>query len=498
MEYDAIIVGAGAGGLTSALLLAKEGKNVLLLERQLQPGGVGTSFKRKGFSFESAIHCIDGFWQDSELRKFFQEMDILRRIELIEIKNSYRTIYPEHNFVQGAEVDNYKVSLKKEFPQESKNIDNFFKTVEKFYKEFQIFSNSDYPSWIMFLVAIFRCPIIIRYANSTAAELLDQYFKDDKLKGVLSDIWRLMGLPPKQLSAIYFLVVFYDYHYKPVHFVKGGFTNLFKAIVDRIKELGSEVKFNTTVKNIIVENDKVKCVITDKGEEFKAKVVISNANYYNTFNCLIGADKFKSAYLNKWHGLDKSISAFQIYVGLKVPTQQLGIKDFMVCINHTYSKEEDFDWSAKGDYHNCGLGLVNPSLIDSTLIPEGKGNLGALIIEYYKNWQDLSPQEYQSKKDQVANILVDRLDKQFPGFKENIELLEVATPKTIERYASIPGGSIYGFSQTVKQAGINREGPKTKIKGLFLAGAWTIPGGGVYPCFISGIQTAELVLKFLK
>jgi prolycopene isomerase len=76
--------------------------------------------------------------------------------------------------------------------------------------------------------------------------------------------------------------------------------------------------------------------------------------------------------------------------------------------------------------------------------------------------------------------------------------MEVATPRTMHRYTLSPEGAIYGFSQTVNQAALMRLSQETRIKGLFLAGAWTRPGGGVHGCFISGIEAAELALKFLR
>jgi prolycopene isomerase len=85
-----------------------------------------------------------------------------------------------------------------------------------------------------------------------------------------------------------------------------------------------------------------------------------------------------------------------------------------------------------------------------------------------------------------------------PGLRQYIEVVEIATPRTMERFALSPEGAIYGFSQSVSQSGFNRLGQQTKINGLFLAGAWTRPGAGAQACFFSGLDAADLVLEFLK
>jgi prolycopene isomerase len=91
-----------------------------------------------------------------------------------------------------------------------------------------------------------------------------------------------------------------------------------------------------------------------------------------------------------------------------------------------------------------------------------------------------------------------RAEKYLPGLSKYIEVIEAATPRTMSRFSASPEGAIYGFAQTPKQSGINRLSQETKVKGLFLTGAWTRPGGGIHACFISGIDAADLALKYLK
>ena len=94
MTYDAIVIGAGVGGLASALKLSANGKKVLVIERQPIPGGCATAFTRKGFTFESAMHCISTLGQDGEVRGFLEEFGIDKMVDFIELKDFCRIIYP--------------------------------------------------------------------------------------------------------------------------------------------------------------------------------------------------------------------------------------------------------------------------------------------------------------------------------------------------------------------------------------------------------------------
>jgi len=141
--------------------------------------------------------------------------------------------------------------------------------------------------------------------------------------------------------------------------------------------------------------------------------------------------------------------------------------------------------------------VVDHSQIDPSLVPEGKGSLLIMVLDNYANWGSLNEDAYKEKKVSVATTLISRAEHYLPGLSGCIEVMEVATPCTMLRYGSSPEGAIYGFAHSVNQSGIKRLSQKTLVKGLFLAGAWTMPGAGVHGCFVSGSDAAALVLKYL-
>ena len=494
-KYDCIIIGAGVAGLFSALKLSCAGKRVFLIEKQPVPGGFATSFTRKGFTFESSLHCVNALGEDGEIRRFLEEAGIDKEVNFISLRDFSRIIYPEHDFIADFNQDNLKAFFKKSFPQEENNIDKLFSRLEKFYRQFDSFYNLKLPYWLKLILVPLIYQEIIRVSLCTASELIAKYIKDDKLKGIIADIWKFMGLPPSRLCAFYFLIVLRGYFFQPTVYMEGGFSRLFNAIVKKIKANGSEVKFNTRVKKIITYKNKVKGIIIDNEEEFQAKVIISNANAIDTLTDLLDNVTLKEKYLLKLSPLEKSISAFQVYLGLSVPAKQLGMDHHIFSINTTYNHDDNFNYVLQGNYDLTSIEVVDHAQIDPSLVPAGKGSLLIMALDNYANWDGLTEEEYQRKKSTVAHKLIQRAEKYLPGISDYIEVMEVATPKTMARYGTSPEGAIYGFAQTVKQASINRLTQTTNIKGLILAGAWTHPGGGMHACFISGIDAADLALR---
>jgi len=498
-QYDTIIIGAGCGGLSAALELADRGKRVLVLERQPRAGGFATTFKRRGFTFEASVHCVDDFFQGSEIRDFLEKTGVDKAVEFIPLNDFMRIIYPEHDFVADFNREHFEEFLRNNFPAERKNIDRLFCDMDIFFSHFDRLTGPTFTSWIQFLATFLRSLKVIQVAPLTIEQYLSTCIRDKKLKAIIANLWYFFGLAPSRLSALYFLLGFRGYYYKKTVYVKGGFDKLFEAMVTKIKARGGEVYFNTTVAQIITQPGKrINAVTTDKGHIYKAKTVISNASAIGTLAELLDDDGIKKKYRKQLSLLEQSTSAFQVYLGLSVPAKTLGMDHFMFSVNEAYDHDKNFDYYAQQDFAHCPFEMVDHSQLDATLAPAGKGTLSIIAFDVYEKWKGLTAEEYAKKKNTLADALIKRAERYLPGLSKAVEVKEVATPLTMERFTLSPRGSIYGFAQTVGQSGMNRVSLKTKVKGLFLAGAWTRPGAGVHACFISGLDAAGAALEFLE
>jgi phytoene dehydrogenase-like protein len=156
--------------------------------------------------------------------------------------------------------------------------------------------------------------------------------------------------------------------------------------------------------------------------------------------------------------------------------------------------KEAYNLEQTADYTKKGFVFTDYSIFDSQL----KGNIGALCgIDHLEHWDQLSESDYNNKKQELKDALINRLDKVIPGIKDIIIYSEVATPKTIVRYTQNPQGTVYGFAQTPTQIGPFKSGiKKPPIKNLYYASAW-VGSGGFSGAIYSGYSCALKVLKDL-
>ena len=154
--------------------------------------------------------------------------------------------------------------------------------------------------------------------------------------------------------------------------------------------------------------------------------------------------------------------------------------------------EYSFVSNNKGDFENRSFTFVDYSQIDSQLAPKDKSVGAVCCVDYVEDWDILNKEDYKAKKEEVANIFINKLDKIIPGLKEQIEYYEVGTAKTVGRYILTPKSAVYGFSQTPE----NFMKPKIEtIDNLHFASAWTKIGGGFSGAIFSGYLCAFEILR---
>ena len=153
----------------------------------------------------------------------------------------------------------------------------------------------------------------------------------------------------------------------------------------------------------------------------------------------------------------------------------------------------------EGKAEEASFAIVNYSMADKSAAPEGKNAIVLTTIlpyDWKDNWHiNESYQKYTDLKNETGMIFVRRAEKYLPGLESHLEVYEVGSPRTMEHYTLNPGGSIFGWDNTLDQALLKRLPQKTPIKNLYLAGAWTFPGGGQSAVLISGEMVGREILK---
>jgi prolycopene isomerase len=492
-DYEAVVIGAGNGGLTAALTLARKGLKVLLLERHNVPGGCATSFVRGRFEFEVALHQLSGMGTEKRpgpLRSILGELGVLDKVEFVEMEDLYRFAIPgECDLTLKANRLAAINVLKEKFPDEHEAIDRFFDLVYKFCKEMVAvaFMRDPEASWEKY-------PTYFKYALKTSQKILDEHFRNPFLKAALSAYWGYMGLPPRLLPFGDLAVLLWAYiEFKPFH-IKGSSQALSNGILECFLQAGGEARFNCGAKKILLRDGRIRGVRTEEGDEAGTRYVVSNASTLGTYLELIGEEHVPEGVLNTLGTKTIGPSAFTVFLGMDCPPEKLGIHETTNFIGTDIDADQGFArWRTLEPPDFMGLSCYNVS--DPDFSPPGTCQVVLVQLQYLEPWLGVPPTRYVETKFKYARGMLDLVEKVFPGFRGHIEEMEAATPLTHMRYLGHPAGAIYGFDQYAKDSPLFEE-RRSSIPGLFFAGAW-VGSGGYQPTLMSGVSAAKAVLKSL-
>ena len=493
-DYDAIVIGAGMGGLSAATHLALGGMRVLVLEQHHKVGGCSTSFSRGGFNFDAALHEMGGGGDaGGPLTEMLQISGVADKVELIRIPNLYRSVFPGVDFTYPGSPEAAVEALSQRWPQERRAIERYHRLMKRVYNDSRELSEMYRRGRAMLALAPFRQPTLLRFFKTNIGSVLDRMFHDPGLKGVLSQLWVYYGPPPSQLWSIMMMSANWGYLTEGAWHIKGSSQALSDAYAERIGELGGEVRTGTLVTSILLQDGRAAGVTTEHGETFTARYVVSNADPFQTFFKLLGEEQTPPDYAARIRSMEPANSLVGVYLGLDVEPSHWGCTDHEIFYNTSLVAEENHAAMMEGRYTEAAAAITfYGNLGDPWYAPPGKSVLALHAYSDIDNW----PTEraaYQAEKQRVADDLLTLTEHTFPGLRDHIEVMEVITPRTLQAFTLQHRGIPYGWAFTPDQG--MRLSNDTPVPGLYLASSWTNPGHGVSTAQTSGYQAATLILQ---
>ncbi|MFC2140162.1 phytoene desaturase family protein [Candidatus Auribacterota bacterium] len=457
-KYDVAIIGGGLGGLTAANVLAKKfGRKVVLLEQHFKLGGLATWFKRKGHIFDVSLHGFPVGMIKTCRRYWTREIaDSIVQLSNIRFEN------PQFSFTTSFDVNDFSDKLIGYFGVKQSVVDDFFTTTAKM----DFFHDN----------------------KMTTAELFDKFFpgRNDIVRFLMEPITYANGSTLED-PAITYGIVFSNFMNKGVFTFKGGTDLLIDKMEKELVENGVDIGLSCLTEKIIVENKKVKGVLTANGE-IQCDSVISNGNLLSTVSNLVGQDHFSDDFLEEMSHVRLNNSSCQVYMGIKEGETIDDIGDLIFTSTEpTFKAQSLLDMNTKSRTFSLYYPKTRPG--------ENRYSIVASTNANYSDWINLSKEEYKKEKARLSEVSLDSLEKFIPNVRDKIDYIEAATPKTFEHYTLHRQGASFGTKFEGLKTSMDLD---KQVGGLFHTGSVGIIMSGWLGAANYGVIVANNADKFLR
>eukprot|EP01083_Nonionella_stella_P004627 13438_1 len=526
-DIDIIIIGSGISGLSCGALLSMTGKRVLILEQHYIAGGCTHSFEEKGIEFDTGIHYVGNMGENGlGATKTILDLISNHQIKWDQIGtnkndiNQYERCYDEivigdKTYNLRAGKDEWLNEIKKHFEQEQvmeaerflneeilqskKPLDRYFESKMIKYK------------WLQTLyLKLFNASFFDKIQEN-AIQLVQRYTKNKDLEALLLAIACDVGTNPETIPGLIYSNVCAHYM-NGGYYPNGGCSQIAYHLINTIKRSGGDVLVRKRVKHIVInpKTHKVQGIEMENGVQINAKVVVSAAGLYNTYNKLIQPQFIPKTIAKKVNDIEFSGSFVYLFVGLNGTAEDLELRSHNI-------------WSfPHGDYVRLFKEMcANPSTAPIPLFMgfpcckdkswndryPGKSNAVILSVcdfKEFEQWKDRKQgkrgKEYEAKKEMYCQrILNEGLFKYFPKTRDKILFTEIGTPLTFNHFIGSNRGEVYGLDVLKERFGANdffrADHSTNEINGLYVTGQDTTMLGFTASC-MAGVITAHRVLNY--
>jgi phytoene dehydrogenase-like protein len=490
-EKSIAIIGAGFAGLATGIYARLNGYKADIFEMHNIPGGLCTSWTRKGFTFDGCIHWLVGSSPDSGMHDIWEETGIAQGREFINL-DEYLRIEDKsgRTLVFYTDTKRLEKHLLEFSPKDEKPIKEFIDGI-RLCSKFNTPSKKDsflvrMKKQIGNVYLFIKNGKKFRYWMQVTSKNFASGFSDPTLREAFSQIW----IP--EFSMFFVLFTFAYLNDKNAGYPLGGSKPMADALEKRFTELGGKIHYKSKVVKIITNGDVASGIRLENGTEYFADRIISAADGHSTiFNMLdgkYGNEKDKEPY-DKWP-IFPPLIFISIGVNRKfndVPSTISGLTFYL----------DDYTEVADRTINSLTVHIYNH---DPAMAPEGKTSLTIMLKTDYDYWKELGKnrEKYDEKKDEVVRIVSNLLEKRFPGICSQIEVSDVATPLTFERFTGNWKGSFEGWLITPENAGVVMKPMEQTINGLtnfYMCGQWVEPGGGLPTALLSAKRLMKKICR---
>lgn len=488
-HYDLVVVGSGMGGLTTGLLMAKEGFKVLVLEQHYRPGGCLHRFFRKKIPFDTGLHYLGGVGEGGTLGKYLRSLGVLDRLSFHALDpDGYDVLrFPGYEFKVPAGWEAWRRRLHEEFPAERSKVDRFVEAVGSICRESFAYS--------------FERPKdgLGKYSEVSLGAFLRSLEVSPRLRAVICGQAYLYGVPPEDTPLEVHAHVVDSMMQGPVG-IDGGGDALAKVMVDAIRAAGGTVRTRSRVARLELQGGLIDACVLESGERIHGRCFISNAHPQVTLD-LLPQGSLRPAYVNRVREMKSSIGSIAGYYTLDGATPE----------RHNHNLYWFQTWDVDKSFSTGGFSATRPISDRAIFVtfpadrealwqgPRVLLALGVMEWDEVKQWEHSKTgkrgPEYEAFKTQQGADLLRVVEQAVPEYAGRMKQVEVSTPLSNRDYTGAVAGGMYGLMRSMDQWGKYALQARTRIDNLLLTGQ-SIMMPGVVGVTIGAFVTCSYLLGF--
>lgn len=495
-DYDAIVIGAGCGGLTAGALLAHQGRKVLVLEQNERIGGCCSTFERDGFRFDVGASIVEVL---KPMELVFQKLGttLQKEVDLIPCdpimsivaRDGSRITYP----LSVEETGRIIAEISPEDGRRWHDFVAFMRELTAVALDTFFVEPADTLGDLLSMAQ--KNPRLLKFLPVFLAsyqDIIQRYFKSEKILATMGYQSLYFGYPPALVPGAFAMVPYSEH--EGVYYPRGGMIQIPAALQRCGERAGMEVRLNSEVTRVLVHKRQAEGVVLADGTQITARLVISNINARTLYCKLIGEEVLPGLTRTGIRSYKYSKAVPMIYVGVDY-TPPLASHHSFIAVTPEGVNDYWFNAVERGRLPDEPIGLICwPSHSDPSLAPAGHHVLNLIPEGFYH----LAGTDWDAEKPHFVERTLDYLSRSVvPGLKEHVKVVDCATPLDFERRLRLPEGAIYAFQQDLPAMAVFRPAARSKsIRGLYLTGSSTHPGGGVPTTIASGYIAANLIEKY--
>jgi len=493
-EKSIVIIGGGIAGLCAGCYARMNGYETRILEMHALPGGVCTAWTRNGYTIDSCIHWLVGSAPGVNYHQLWKEVGAVQGFEMLDLDEYLRVEGPDGKaLILYSNVDRLETHLLERAPEDARAVRAFTKAIRKLSrfdlpvdKAPELYTVFD--KLAMLLGMLPYGGTFMRWRNVSVSD-----FARDLKNPFLRKAFEEMASEAEDFPILALILPLAWLSRKVGGYPLGGSLPFARAIEKRYLDLGGSIDYGAKVIEILTEKgdrgDRAVGVRLEDGTEHRADTVISAADGHATIFDMLGG-----RYVDETiRGYYETMTPFPplLYIGLGVNDPLAEIPSTVGGITFPLAPAVEIDGTLR---QRLSFKVYN---FDPALAPTGRSVIVLMINSDYDRWLKLreDPQAYAAAKEAACEAVLDALDQRIPGIRDKVEMRDVATPVTWNRYTGNWRGSYEGWLPSGGNLMMQMRKTLPGLDRFHMIGHWTTPGGGLPPAVSGGRHVVQLICK---